>query len=850
MVLWLRDDEDRDSINKSALVYSIYDGKNWTAPQIIEDDGTADYIYSATVDRNKLYVLWEDAEKEFSEHDTLNDVAESISLSYSVFENGAFSSPVHITSMTGNAMLMPAIASQNGKQTILWAENDQNDPTLSGGLNTIYYSEHISDSWSPVKVYADNIEQLQELTIGIKGTETVIGYVDNSGEQSRVMASINMSKPEEVFRAEMIGGLQFAGGKLYWDDEKNIYSAAGLDSYNVEIENPQGAKYRVLCNGTTAAILFEQPDGYVINTGVYYAEGDGWSNPSMLTDDAGRNELISGFIDHNNEIVIAYQHSILSGESDEPIESSHMLVSRYVPTSRMIVDPELYYDSMDVVPNGELKLVMAVKNEGTASASGLRAVLMDKDNGVISSQEIASMEIGGEAYIEFTYQLPETIKAQTLTAELRTPDGKAVAGENVRATAEIGYGDLAITSLELVRTGAEVKATARIANEGYRAMRNNELTVKVGGEVGAVVSSHKLKGLNPGEEMTIEVPISAANLEASNQYDYKIIRFEVESESDEAIFYNNVMEKLLDPVPVESVKLDKQNLEMAVGQSTSIGVTCLPMTAANKSVVWHCDNLEVVNVDHETGKITALNEGTATITAVSEHGNLSDRCLIIVGSGSLSVSSVSITGAAEIALGDSIVLTAVIKPDTALNKTVQWHCDNDNCNLTPGPDGTVLVEGLKEGQSKITVVTADGGYTSEITITVINMVPFQIAEQPKSVNATVGTPAEFEITVAGGKDPYTYQWEILNEGKWQIIEGENRNILCIASTTMDDNGKTFRCRVADSTRKDLISDEVILSVIPVMLLPDTGDNSNMMLWCIAMLASVACIFVINKRMRL
>ena len=319
-------------------------------------------------------------------------------------------------------------------------------------------------------------------------------------------------------------------------------------------------------------------------------------------------------------------------------------------------------------------------------------------------------------------RLPSRVEYQTLTAELRSSGGTVLPGDRVRSVAEIGHGDLEVTGLTVARTVNGADAIVIIRNNGGSVMQKNTATVKVGGANGTQVALVNVKDLAPGEETTVTASIPAAHLNAKDQYDYKVIYLSVASETEETALYNNTAEKLLAPIAVESVALNKQSMEMSVGQKSSLTATCAPATAANKNVVWHCDNLDVLDVDPVTGQITALREGSAVVTAVTEQGNLSAQCRVLVGSGSLSVKGVSISGNDMVAVGGQIKLTAEVTPDTALNKTVQWYCDNGNCAISAGEDGTLTVTGLALGTSRITVVTADGGYTDEVTITVTDQI--------------------------------------------------------------------------------------------------------------------------------
>ena len=72
------------------------------------------------------------------------------------------------------------------------------------------------------------------------------------------------------------------------------------------------------------------------------------------------------------------------------------------------------------------------------------------------------------------------------------------------------------------------------------------------------------------------------------------------------------------PIPVESITLDKEKLELIVGGSATLTATVKPDDAADKTVTWSSSNPSVATV--ENGKVTAVKAGEATITAkAGEH---------------------------------------------------------------------------------------------------------------------------------------------------------------------------------------------------------------------------------------
>ena len=74
-------------------------------------------------------------------------------------------------------------------------------------------------------------------------------------------------------------------------------------------------------------------------------------------------------------------------------------------------------------------------------------------------------------------------------------------------------------------------------------------------------------------------------------------------------------------IGVEELELTKESLTLHTGSSTTIDVTILPRNATNKRLAFQSSNENVVNiVDEQSGKIEAVDKGTAWITVQTPSG--------------------------------------------------------------------------------------------------------------------------------------------------------------------------------------------------------------------------------------
>ena len=73
---------------------------------------------------------------------------------------------------------------------------------------------------------------------------------------------------------------------------------------------------------------------------------------------------------------------------------------------------------------------------------------------------------------------------------------------------------------------------------------------------------------------------------------------------------------------VSSIKLNKTSASLLIGGTVTLSVSSsYPSDAVDKTVSWSSSNTTVATVDPTTGKVTAVAEGTATITATASDGS-------------------------------------------------------------------------------------------------------------------------------------------------------------------------------------------------------------------------------------
>jgi uncharacterized protein YjdB len=84
----------------------------------------------------------------------------------------------------------------------------------------------------------------------------------------------------------------------------------------------------------------------------------------------------------------------------------------------------------------------------------------------------------------------------------------------------------------------------------------------------------------------------------------------------------------IENVNVSKLTIEPSNLDMKVDEENILNIKIEPKNATNKTIKWSSSDESIVTVD-VGGKVKAIKEGNATITATSSNGVVS-TCTIIV----------------------------------------------------------------------------------------------------------------------------------------------------------------------------------------------------------------------------
>lgn len=368
---------------------------------------------------------------------------------------------------------------------------------------------------------------------------------------------------------------------------------------------------------------------------------------------------------------------------------------------------------------------------------------------------------------------------------------KTSLGESVKYTPTI-------TTTNLPSGTANAEYSTTLAADGTMPIRwsitsgNLPAGLRLDGSTGAITGTPTAEG------------ISTFTVTAANDYG-----------SDSQAFALTIDEPTV--ISVTGVSLDKTSLTLTEGGSDTLNATVTPDNATNKTVTWESNNTSVATV--ENGKVTAHSAGTAAITVKTADGGYEVTCFVTVKHGNMTHT-----------------------PENAATCTEDgnkeyWTCgicgkhfsDAEGKEETSLFDTVVLEKGHSYVDGKCSVCEAiDSGF-QPVIITGAGGTWQKGAKAGLSFTSNAAF-ADFVKIQVDGKDLAASNYEVKEGSTVVTLKTSYLETLSVGKHTLaivSDTGTAatgFTINAAPVTDDDTQSSE-------------TGDNTNIALWIVMVLAS-------------
>ena len=159
------------------------------------------------------------------------------------------------------------------------------------------------------------------------------------------------------------------------------------------------------------------------------------------------------------------------------------------------------------------------------------------------------------------------------------------------------------------------------------------------------------------------------------------------------------------------IELNERSLSLNRSKQFQLEATVYPTALEDKRLTWSSSDETVASVDGN-GMVTALKQGSATITATAVAGGTTADCSVTVF---VAPTGVTLSHESLTLYDETQTLEATVFPDDAPDKTLIWSSDDESVATV---DENGVVHSNKLGYANITATAKDGGVSATCRIKV------------------------------------------------------------------------------------------------------------------------------------
>lgn len=164
-------------------------------------------------------------------------------------------------------------------------------------------------------------------------------------------------------------------------------------------------------------------------------------------------------------------------------------------------------------------------------------------------------------------------------------------------------------------------------------------------------------------------------------------------------------------VAVTGVSLKPNTLSLKVGKAEALSAVVIPANADNKTVSWSTSDPSVATVAN--GLVTAVKEGSATITVTTADGGKTATCAVTVTADVVPVTGIKLNmETADLEVGKTLQLEAILEPANTTERNVTWSSSKPEIATV---DENGLVTGASAGEATITAKVASFEASCKVT---------------------------------------------------------------------------------------------------------------------------------------
>ena len=212
---------------------------------------------------------------------------------------------------------------------------------------------------------------------------------------------------------------------------------------------------------------------------------------------------------------------------------------------------------------------------------------------------------------------------------------------------------------------------------------------------------------------------------------------------------------------VSSITLSEHEKFLNVTETGTLTAVVETSTATNRGIVWSSSDDAICSVDKD-GNLSGSRVGNAVITATAADGSgVYDTCIVHVVN---PVTKITVEpDTVRMLVGDSYIVRAVVEPDNATIKDVDWSSSNESIAIV---DEAGEIFALSTGKCKITATSKDGnnvkGSCWVYVTPVVNISSLKI--NSSEIYMLSGKSRQLAVRVRPANNTDSYDWYSTDTG--------------------------------------------------------------------------------------
>ena len=410
LLVWVDDTGEKTLENMGSLMYSHFDGSEWSAPEVLFEDGKYNDVPQLYSNGKHAYIIWQKATETFKEGTELSDMLLHFDLYTTVFdiETKSFTDPVCVNKLANrfpfvgpedvftdtesnntNAISKANIFefnhniyAKNGSYIVAWVENSDNNIYQSSGVNSLFvasFDENNNSITFDTVITTDKV--ITNIEICDKGVYYSLLDIDND-----INDVYYWNKNFSSLVAENIGHFDCENGKLFYADANGFYSFDGAST--VEYSNVGNLNDFVIESNGDDYVMFVSVLNEDFTRNIYYsqlsAETKEWSDFELYSSRGKTIYSYSPVILSDGTIHIAVNY--VTEDENFEIQSAAVVVDQCNDD----VDIEVVYATFDnnQLEEGVLDLVIGIDNNSSTVIEKFNVEILNEENETVYTQEV------------------------------------------------------------------------------------------------------------------------------------------------------------------------------------------------------------------------------------------------------------------------------------------------------------------------------------------------------------------------------------------------------------------------------------------------------------------------------